>query len=192
MMLKDFEGQDVQVYQGNIWNLVDTHAIVIPTNAGWNKNGHAIMGRGLALQAKNKFPIITSLLGEIYQRYHNVLVGFILTRSGDYERFYWVPLNENDVRIFRKNYTESELVKFVELIFVPTKSLNKEEPWLSWKQLSDEAFVRRNVETLSKTVPLTKDKIAVPLLGAGAGGLSRGIVLSILQQLGPTFTVVKI
>jgi hypothetical protein len=41
---------------GNIWDYYDKgHWIVITTNGIVNKNGEAIMGRGVALEAAKKF-----------------------------------------------------------------------------------------------------------------------------------------
>jgi len=40
----------------DIWSLVETHLIVIPTNVGWNSHGENIMGRGLARQASLRYP----------------------------------------------------------------------------------------------------------------------------------------
>lgn len=43
--------------KGNIWAYEKDHLIVIPTNIGWKMNGGAnIMGKGLALQAEEKYP----------------------------------------------------------------------------------------------------------------------------------------
>jgi hypothetical protein len=49
---------------GNIWDYHQKgHWIVIPTNNSINKRSQAVMGRGLALQAKRKFPYIPTALG---------------------------------------------------------------------------------------------------------------------------------
>ena len=54
---------------GNIW---DNHFwtskeysnwIVIPTNGNINSSGNAVMGRGLAKEAKDRFPLIPKKLG---------------------------------------------------------------------------------------------------------------------------------
>jgi len=50
--------------QGNIWNFhKQGYWIVITTNGIVKSNGEAVMGRGVALQAKQKFPTLPSSLG---------------------------------------------------------------------------------------------------------------------------------
>jgi hypothetical protein len=49
---------------GNIWDYHQKgYWIVIPTNGSINKRSQAVMGRGLALQAKRKFPYLPTALG---------------------------------------------------------------------------------------------------------------------------------
>ncbi len=50
---------------GNIWDLHDSgHWIVITTNGNVKVNGEAVMGRGIALQAKKKYPALPQDLGK--------------------------------------------------------------------------------------------------------------------------------
>lgn len=43
--------------RGDIWKLVASHLLVIPTNIGWKpRDGRNVMGKGLALQAAGKHP----------------------------------------------------------------------------------------------------------------------------------------
>jgi len=54
----------MQELKGDIWDLYDKgNWIVIPTNGTVKKNGEAVMGRGLALQARMRFPDIPRILG---------------------------------------------------------------------------------------------------------------------------------
>ena len=57
---------DIWTY-GNAFNAY----IVIPTNGSVKKNGECVMGRGLALQAKNRFPDLPKRLGGAIQRNGN-------------------------------------------------------------------------------------------------------------------------
>ena len=51
--------------QGDIWEAYNAGCwIVIPTNKCVKKNGEAVMGAGLALQAKQRFPCLALDLGE--------------------------------------------------------------------------------------------------------------------------------
>ena len=59
---------------GNVWELIeikDFEILCITTNGTIKKNGDAVMGRGIALEAKNRFPYIESKLGSQLQKYGN-------------------------------------------------------------------------------------------------------------------------
>lgn len=50
--------------QGDIWqNAEHSDWVTITTNGGTNKSGQAIMGKGIALEAKERFPQLPALLG---------------------------------------------------------------------------------------------------------------------------------
>lgn len=50
-------GVVIKSERGSIWAYEKTHALVIPTNIGWRAKDQAnVMGRGLALQAAQKYP----------------------------------------------------------------------------------------------------------------------------------------
>lgn len=53
---------------GNIWDNhrpVPGHILAITTNGLVNKDNHAIMGRGVALEAKQRFPWVPEVLGRM-------------------------------------------------------------------------------------------------------------------------------
>jgi hypothetical protein len=55
----------MKIIKGNIWDYwKQGHWIVIPTNGFIKKNGECVMGRGLALQAKDKFTHLSRKLAE--------------------------------------------------------------------------------------------------------------------------------
>jgi hypothetical protein len=59
---------------GDIWEFHKRgNWIVIPTNGSLNSKGEAIMGKGLALQAKRRFPDIPKKLGETILTHGNVV-----------------------------------------------------------------------------------------------------------------------
>lgn len=62
---------------GNLWHY-HNHGrwVVITTNGDVNRNGQAIMGRGVALQAKTKFPDLPLELAYHLKANGNVLAGF--------------------------------------------------------------------------------------------------------------------
>ena len=57
---------------GNIWDYYNKgHLITITTN-GTVKNGKCVMGAGIALQAKQKFPEVPEQLGKLIQEFGNI------------------------------------------------------------------------------------------------------------------------
>lgn len=55
---------------GNIWDM-QGDTIVITTNGTVKKNGECVMGRGIALEAKEKYPWIPKYLGSAISLYGN-------------------------------------------------------------------------------------------------------------------------
>jgi hypothetical protein len=57
---------------GNIWNYYNKGEwIVITTNGTLNKQGHCVMGKGIALQAKVTFPIFPIIIGRMINKEGN-------------------------------------------------------------------------------------------------------------------------
>lgn len=56
----------ITVIQGNVWDYhAKGHWITVTTNCNIKANGHAVMGKGIALQAKQKFPHLPEMVGKI-------------------------------------------------------------------------------------------------------------------------------
>lgn len=53
---------------GDLWDFYPDHWIVIPTNAGWRKDGSAVMGRGVAKQAADRWPNLPKRYGSECRR----------------------------------------------------------------------------------------------------------------------------
>ena len=54
--------------KGNIWDFYDQgYWVAIPTNGTVKENGEAVMGRGVALQAKQRFTDLPRVLGKSIQ-----------------------------------------------------------------------------------------------------------------------------
>lgn len=49
---------------GDLW-IVEADVVVITTNGFIKKNGHAVMGRGVAKQALDRWPEISKILGDL-------------------------------------------------------------------------------------------------------------------------------
>ncbi len=65
---------------GNIWGYYDKgNWVVITTNGTVKKNGEAVMGRGVALEAKKRFPKFPATLGKFLNSYGNLVFTSNLT-----------------------------------------------------------------------------------------------------------------
>ena len=63
--------------RGNIWDFHKKgHWIVITTNGTVKSNGEAVMGRGVALQAKQRFPKLPGQLGKFLREFVNTVHPF--------------------------------------------------------------------------------------------------------------------
>lgn len=64
----------IQEIVDDIWHLHELeYLIVIPTNLTLRKNGECVMGRGLALQAAQRFPNLPKKLGTVILNIGNVV-----------------------------------------------------------------------------------------------------------------------
>ena len=57
--------------EGNIWKFYPEYEIVIPTNGTVKRDGSCVMGRGLALQAKKRFPELPFDVGNYILKFGN-------------------------------------------------------------------------------------------------------------------------
>jgi hypothetical protein len=144
----------MRVEHGNIWQYRGRGYIVIPTNIGWKKDGSGVMGRGLAAQAASMYPGLAERYGEMCQKYGERLSCVVVLG-------YDTPL-----------------------ILFPTKPLNKEAPWLSWRSAADLRLIEKNARCLSELEKDLKDDlpILVPALGCGNGGLDLRLVRPIFER----------
>jgi hypothetical protein len=68
----------VKSLRGDLWNLAEEDAkigavaVCIPTNGDVNRWGQAVMGRGVAMQARERFPGIASVLAGYLASGNNV------------------------------------------------------------------------------------------------------------------------
>lgn len=56
---------------GNLWNFHSLGPVCITTNGIIKKDGELVMGAGIALQAKNRFPELPRKLAELVGKYGN-------------------------------------------------------------------------------------------------------------------------
>jgi hypothetical protein len=100
-----------------------------------------------------------------------------------------------------KKYGEDTAVwPFVpgKLILFPTKPLNPDQPWLSWKSDSDYSLIERSAKQLVKLVDILRQRgkflpvVMLPMVGCGNGNLEPRRVVRLLEKyLDDTFTLVE-
>lgn len=145
---------------GSVWDLMrSADAVVVPTNIGWKRDGSAVMGKGVALQAASRYPDLQRWYGGhcMQQRTKTHIV----------------------IQPFRSRQGHVH-----NLALFPTKSLNSKEPWLSWQQPSDPGLIRRGLLELRYYQQMAS-RFLLPLLGAGAGGLDPKLVFDMMRTLLP-------
>ncbi len=57
--------------RGNLWVLAKGHPLVITTNGSVNRRGECVMGRGIALQAKQRFPDLPYAIANRIKKFGN-------------------------------------------------------------------------------------------------------------------------
>lgn len=93
--------------KGDLWT-TPADVICITTNGSVQSNGKAVMGRGCALEAKTKFPVMEKWLGSSIKKYgnHVVSLGIFMERS-----FFSFPVKHNwwekaDIELIKRSCTE--------------------------------------------------------------------------------------
>jgi hypothetical protein len=160
----------MQELTGDIWQLaMKTDAIVIPTNIGWKSDGRNVMGRGLARQAARRWPELPAVYGDFCETYKST-TPIMMFR----------PPNMRWCRM---------------LLLLPVKPLDREKPYLSWRQEASLPLIEHHVQALANFAtqymetdggtPFTCDnpsRILVPTVGCGNGGLDEALVLPVLKR----------
>lgn len=140
--------------KGDIWDLAETHWLVVPVNAGWRADGTNVMGRGLAKQAAARFPELPLEYGRACRD---------MKRAGNPNNLY-ICLNRR-------------------LILFPVKPLNAAAPHLSWRQEASIDLIRRSCESLGEWMEAAEwPLVAMPTVGCGNGQLNPKHVLPVLDE----------
>lgn len=138
----------MRIERNDIWDcLRRNYHVTIPVNCGWTRDYRNVMGRGLARDAKIRYPGCDLWLGKEHR--------FIASMGKPMGDPAWLLV-----------YPHAPLV------FFPTKPLRTGSPWLSWSGKSDKEMIGRLLVHFPAFADRHKiERIAVPLLGAGNGGL---------------------
>lgn len=149
---------------GDLWTLRRARDwVVVPTNIGWKSDGTNPMGAGIARKAADLFAPLPAWYGSLCQRYRSDL-----------------PTAANP------NWR---------LILFPTKPLNADAPHLSWRGPATLERIEMSLQGLRDLIPRLpyRGRILLPLVGAGAGGLSSEMILgrlTVFQQADPQVHIV--
>lgn len=162
----------MKTYVGDIWALIqDGYSIVVPVNLGWKGTGENVMGRGLAKEAVRLYghEDTARWLGKIQREVYSV-----------FKEFKHDPNDPAHVKLWIYHHDRHPL------IFMPSKPLNKEAPWFSWKNKADLKMIDGGLKAFPDFLLENKvKKAAMPLLGAGNGGLDPVEIRSlIIKRLG--------
>ena len=144
----------MQLVYGNMWDIWDsTDCFLITTNSTTKNDGSLVMGRGIARQARDRFPGIDTALG-----LHIILCAGHLGRYGIVTSPHWASGNNYKLAAFQ----------------VKTHYSNKTD-----LNLITYSCLRLN--RLAKIHPLLRFDLNFP--GIGNGKLSRDLVLPTLEHL---------
>lgn len=108
---------------GSVWGYAENEnaVILITTNGFVKKNGDAVMGRGIALQAKTRYPGIEQTLGSMIVQYGNVPCFLLKLHKGasiwsfPVKHNWWEPA---DLDLIKKSVRWLELTQNDREIFV--------------------------------------------------------------------------
>ena len=152
----------------DILTLVDKGAIGIPTNGYVSRNGVGVMGAGLAKQAKIKFPGIEYDLGNLLKTEGNQ-VGWIRRRTFkkvEQENLVAIPVKPCFLKI-----DVEEQKEFIIHRMRDHYKIGDCVP--GFHCMADLFIIRRSLEQLIRFIEKhSLERVFIPLLGCGNGGLS--------------------
>lgn len=155
---------------GDIWQHQNKYdALVITTNGYVKKNGEAVMGRGIALDAARKYPNFPKHLGQILTEYGNIVWPFSFDQWNGEEAY------------------EDILFSF------PVKPQFGPNGEMGWKAKADIDLIKKSAKHLRTYAnEIGLDKILMPRPGCGNGGLKWEFVRPVIEPiLDDRFTIME-
>lgn len=166
---------------GNIWDYVGNPktAIVVTTNGCIDKKGEAVMGAGIARQAKERYPMTARRLGNFLS--HNALLG-------EHREDEWnIPyLINRDPLIFSFPTKPARVVATIDNLHIMEEYRNVPKGTIlpGWKAMSDLKIIERSAILLVQFVkPLGLKEIVLPQPGCGHGGLDWIFVDEVIRPI---------
>ena len=146
----------------DIWALVDQGAIGIPTNGFVSRNGAGVMGAGLAWDAKNRYPGIVFDLGLLIRREGNV-VGWLRKEP---HQIISIPVKPAFQKIENQKQKKKLLPKVRNLYGIG-------ETVPGFYCMADIKLIESSLNQLVDFIAKNSlERVYIPLLGCGNGGLS--------------------
>jgi hypothetical protein len=174
----------MQVIRKDIFSLEDFDAICITTNGFVKRSGAAVMGAGVAKQAKKRWPYIDYQVGENIDLFGNVPFLLTVERDGAIyirDRTYEVPYHVLTFPVKpSKGVCEpnrDNLVPWARSRYDP----GQEVP--GWHLKADLKLIEQSADELEQLVDhYGWQKVAVPAPGCGNGGLTWEEVRPVLEK----------
>lgn len=163
----------------DIWNFAYSSVIGIPTNGFITRDGSGVMGRGLALQAKQKFPGVEKALG------HHLLangneVGWIIELP---VKLLAIPVKPRELYLSEEKDFECVL-PHVRHIYKKRSTIYEKVIVPGFHCKADTFIIESSLTQLNDFVVINDiPSVHIPLLGCGNGGLSHTELVEILKRV---------
>lgn len=166
---------------GDLFAVTDVDAICLTTNGVVNRRGACVMGRGVALQAKTRWPGVDRLLGRAVQQ-NGSIVQMVTGHYGSGERRELVPMLWDPEAIGGSPESDGIVLPW-HLVAFPVKH--------HWRDRADLALIERSAGQLVELANLEGwQRVALARPGCGNGGLAWDDVKPRLTCLDNRFVVV--
>jgi hypothetical protein len=172
--------------KGDIWAELKTgnyDAVLIPTNGGYNRHGEAIMGAGLARQARDRYPGIEKKLGFFLKT--NCQGTYDPQWKEPWNVPYCIGVDKNlRVKIFsfptKPTWAHTD-AKNKHILGRYREEAKNQQKVPGWQAKSDLLLIGRSAELISKICE-DMDAILLPGVGTGHGELKPNEVVPVLQE----------
>lgn len=143
--------------RGNIWDIApEGSLIVITTNGFVKRDGSCVMGKGIAFEAKNRYPNIEFTLGRLITHHNGNVVQFLN------DRIIAFPVKPDSIRFdsSRDDVVRHMRDKFQHGTLIP-----------GWACKADIEIIRQSCLELRGLLSTDRRQVYMPRPGCGAGEL---------------------
>lgn len=153
---------------GNIWDYYESGGvIVVTTNGDINSRGECVMGRGIALQVKNRFPEFPKKLANHIRKHGNNVGYFSIYRIFTFPvKHHWFEKADLNL-IERSAFQLKESVDKLRLERVFMVRPGCSNGRLMWEDVK--SVIEKHLDDRFLVVDLTKDNFSVTLMKNEAG-----------------------